>query len=120
MTELLDEIRVGIRTIVGTEWPVVDQLWCSGKAWLVVRELCNGVPRGSEEYSSELAAREAFGSRLEGRKPRAQAPATERIAVRATSAELAAWRTAAAAEGRSVSEWLRAAAELALARGSTR
>lgn len=120
MTELIQQLQVGTRWVAGVERPVVDQLWCAGKSWRVVRELCVGVPRSTEEYSSELAALEAFGTRLEGRKPRTQAPATERIAVRATSAELAAWRAAAEQESRSVSDWIRAAAELAIARGSTR
>jgi hypothetical protein len=116
---LLDELHVGTRTIENTEWPVVDQLWRTGpRSWEIVRELCNGVPRSTETYRSEAKAREAFGSRIEGRKPRAGARSTVRIALRITEREDAAWR--AAAGGRPVSKWLREAAELAIARGSTR
>lgn len=119
--ELLEELAVGIRTVAGTHWPVVDQLWRTGpRSWEIVRELCNGVPRASETYRSEAAAREAFGTRIEGRKPRAGAAATVRIALRITPSEESAWKEAAAREGRKLGDWLRGAADLAIARGSTR
>src|SRR5690348_7826676 len=100
MRELLDELEVGRRTIAGTEWPVRDQFFRAGpRTWEIVRELCNGVPRATETYRSETAAREAFGGRLEGRKPRAGAPASERIAIRITASEKARWQAAATDEG---------------------
>jgi len=55
-----------------------------------------------------------------GPKPRAGKTATGRIEVRVTVAEQHAWERAADKEHLSLSEWLRAAAELAIARGSTR
>lgn len=119
--ELVDELRIGTRTIAGTEWPVVDQLWRTGeRTWEVVRELCNGAPRTTEPYRSEAAAREAFARRLEGRKPRAGERGEAHIGLRCTAAERARWEAAAQREGMKISDWLRAAAELAIARGSTR
>jgi aldehyde:ferredoxin oxidoreductase len=106
--ELLEELTVGTRTVAGTDWPIVDQLWRTGpRSWEIVRELCNGVPRTSEEYRSESAAREAFGSRLEGRKPRAGAAASVRIALRITPTESDTWKAAAEREGLPVGEWIR-------------
>ncbi|HKP08337.1 MAG TPA: hypothetical protein VJU58_13875 [Microbacterium sp.] len=109
--ELLEEVDVRVRVIAGTEWPVRDQLWRTGRSrWEVVRELCNGVPRTTEIYRSEAAAREAFAARLDGAKPRAGAPATETVTVRATVDEKAAWKAAADAELLPLSDWIRAAA----------
>lgn len=119
--ELIDELQVGTRMVAGTDWPVIDQLWRRGPhTWEIVRELCNGVPRARETFRSEAAAREAFGSRIEGRKPRAGKPATERIALRITADEKRRWTEAGAREGKELSRWIIAAAELAWARGSTR
>ena len=42
------------------------------------------------------------------------------VAVKLTEVERDRWQAAAEREGQGVSEWLRAAAELAIARGSTR
>jgi hypothetical protein len=42
------------------------------------------------------------------------------ISIKATADEAATWQAAAEREGISFAEWLRAAAELAIARGSTR
>jgi hypothetical protein len=42
------------------------------------------------------------------------------VSVKLTDAERAQWQAAAERESLSLSEWLRAAAELAIARGSTR
>lgn len=120
MRVLLDEIQTGVRTILNTDWPVIDQLHRTGeKQWTVTRDLCNGVPRTSETYRSESTAREAFGSRLNGRKPRS-GTAGRPVTFRATDSERACWQSAAAREGVSLGEWLRAAAELAIVRGSTR
>jgi hypothetical protein len=57
-----------------------------------------------------------------GRPPRAKKPASDadRIQIRVTAAERRTFEAAAKREGISLSEWLRAAAELAIARGSTR
>jgi hypothetical protein len=46
--------------------------------------------------------------------------AIQRVELRLTTAVRDQWQAAAATEGLSLSEWLRAAAELAIARGSTR
>lgn len=60
------------------------------------------------------------------RKPRLGRPplprdiaAVERVELRLTTAVRITWQAAAEREGLSLSEWLRAAAELAIARGST-
>lgn len=103
---------IDVHHVVGTR--SVDQLWRTGpRSWEIVRELCLGVPRATEHYRSEAAARKAFGSRAAGRKPRNGQPATVRIALRITPAEHEAWRRAAA--GRKVAEWLREVAETAIA-----
>jgi hypothetical protein len=54
-----------------------------------------------------------------GRPPRAAA-AGKPITIRASDEERARWTAAAKREQRELSDWLRAAAELAIARGSTR
>lgn len=116
--ELLEEIEVGTRTITGTEWSVVDQLHRTGpREWTVTRELCNGVPRRAEVYDSEDEAREAFGERAQGRKPRAGAPANGRIAIRVTGTEHASWSSAASSAGMRLGEWVRAVAESAARAG---
>lgn len=120
MNTLIEELQTGTRTILNTDWPVVDQLRRTGeREWTVVRELCNGTPRTTETYRSEKSAREAFDSRIEGAKPRA-GTAGKPVTLRATDDERVRWEQAADREGQSLSEWLRAAAELAVARGSTR
>ena len=120
MNTLIQELQTGTRTITNTDWPVVDQLRRTGeREWTVVRELCNGAPRSSETYRSEKAAREAFDSRIEGAKPRA-GTAGKPVTLRATDEERARWQAAADRESISLSDWLRAAAELAVVRGSTR
>lgn len=55
-----------------------------------------------------------------GRPPRAGGPADHRIELRVTGETYTTWHTAATREGLTLSDWLRAAAELALARGATR
>ena len=56
-----------------------------------------------------------------GRPPLAPgAAATETVRLRLTAAQRDQWQSAAAGESLTLSEWLRAAAELAIARGSTR
>lgn len=108
MRKLLEEIHVGTRTIAGTEWPIYDQLHRTGeREWTVTRELCNGVPRSSETYRSESAAREAFDRRLVGRKPRADQTASETVKLRATRDERRAWERAASARDMTLSEWIR-------------
>lgn len=64
-TTKIDERVTGHRTIVGTDWPVVDQLLrlaCGGgrPRWQIVRGLCNGVPARAENYRTLREAREAF------------------------------------------------------------
>lgn len=61
------------------------------------------------------------------KKPRVGRPAlprgvaaTERVELRLTPTQRAAWATAAEAQGLTLKAWLSEAAELALARGSTR
>jgi hypothetical protein len=55
-----------------------------------------------------------------GRPPRAGKAADDRFEIRLTAAERKAWTAAAEQEGLTLADWLRAAAELAVARGSTR
>lgn len=57
-----------------------------------------------------------------GRPPRSDSgkAAVDRFELRMTADERKAWTKAADAEGLSLADWLRAAAELAIARGSTR
>ena len=120
---LLEEIRVGTRTIDATEWPVRDQLWRTGPgSWQIVRELCNGVPRAVEEYASEVEAREAFERRLGGRKPNEAAAAGERVTVRMSAELRAELRAAIAARGGTVAEgpWILDAIREKLARDAER
>lgn len=45
--------RIGTRTINGTEWPVIDQAYRTGKReYTVTRGLCNGVPHSTETYQT--------------------------------------------------------------------
>lgn len=53
-------------------------------------------------------------------RPRRAADGTTTTGLRLTPAERARYDAAATREGLSLGEWLRAAAELAIARGSTR
>lgn len=53
-------------------------------------------------------------------RPRRAAAGTTTTGLRLTPAERARYEAAAEREGLSLGEWLRAAAELAIARGSTR
>lgn len=117
LNELIEELEIGWRRVAGTDWPVVDQLRRTGRReWTVIRELCNGAPRAATIYRSETQAREAFGSRLDGRKPRAGSPTTERVTVRLTATEHAAWQAAATVAGVTVPEWIRSVADEALVR----
>ncbi len=80
--------------------------------------------KGHRRALREVPANNAIGTGWpgvpEGRPPRAGEAATKRIALRCTTAEHERWSAAAAKEGRELGDWLRAAADLALARGSTR
>lgn len=108
---LLEEIQTGTRTIAGTDWPVVDQLHRTGeREWTITRDLCCGIPRTAETYRSEAKAKEAFETRLDGRKPRAGA-AGKPITFKASDAERERWEAAAEREGLTLSEWLRVAAD---------
>jgi predicted HicB family RNase H-like nuclease len=53
-----------------------------------------------------------------GRPPLADKAATGLVKVRLTESDRKRWQSAAEREGLSLSEWLRAAAELAVARGA--
>lgn len=118
MRKLLDEIEIGKSTKSGTDWPIVDQLHQTGeRQWTITRALCNGIPRATEFYRSEAAARNNFARRLDGRKPRAES-AGKPVTLRATKEERFRWEQAAAAIELSLSEWLRVAAEEKLAKGS--
>ncbi len=55
-----------------------------------------------------------------GRPPRAAKASGARVELRLTAAERTLWLEAASRESLTMSAWLRAAAELAIARGSTR
>jgi predicted HicB family RNase H-like nuclease len=55
-----------------------------------------------------------------GRPPRAKKPASIRVTIRLTGPESSRYDAAAKREGMSLGEWMRAAADLAYARGSTR
>jgi uncharacterized protein (DUF1778 family) len=55
-----------------------------------------------------------------GRPRRAKSTANDRVTIRLTKQERARFEAAATREGQTLGEWLRAAAELAYARGSTR
>lgn len=55
-----------------------------------------------------------------GRPRRAKSAAVDRVTVRLTKQERARYEACAAREDLSLGEWLRAAAELAFARGSSR
>lgn len=66
------------------------------------------------------AAKKHGGKRKGAGRPPISDAATERLGLRLTPAEREQWELAADRERLTLSEWLRAAAELALARGSTR
>lgn len=120
MRAILAEVRTGTRKILNADHPVVDQLHRTGeREWTITRDLCDGTARTSETYRSEKSAREAFETRLVGAKPRSTT-AGKPVTIRATDVERERWQAAADAERVALSEWLRAAAELAIARGSTR
>lgn len=55
-----------------------------------------------------------------GRPSLGDAGLTRVISLKVSEAILPTWQAAATAQGQSLSDWLREAAELALARGSTR
>lgn len=55
-----------------------------------------------------------------GRPPLGDLARSRAITVKLTTAEHVIWQAAADTDGKSLAEWLRAAAELAIARGSTR
>lgn len=55
-----------------------------------------------------------------GRPPLGKLKRSQLVAVRLSPAEVRAWSAAAELDGLPISKWLRAAAELAIARGSTR
>jgi hypothetical protein len=68
-----------------------------------------------------VAKRKHGGRRAgSGRKPDGDAPATETVRLRLTAADRAQWMRAAKSEGLTLSEFMRAAVELAIARGGTR
>jgi hypothetical protein len=118
---LIEELEVGSRRVAGTDRPVVDQLWRTGpRSWEIVRELCSGVPRRSETFATEDSAREAFASRIEGRKPDGAALKAARITIRIESDLAERIDIAASEAGLDRSAWLTKAAEAALARSRTR
>lgn len=55
-----------------------------------------------------------------GRPPRGKKPASIRVTIRLTGPESARYEASAKREGLSLGEWMRAASELAYARGATR
>jgi len=112
VNKTIEETKVGIRTIAGTDWPVYDQIVQTGaRKWTVIRELCNGIPRGAEDYSTETAAREAFAGRVRGARPRAGVAASVRLELRLTPAEHARWQARANAKGVTISEFVRNSVE---------
>jgi hypothetical protein len=40
-------VTTGFRWVMGTEWPIENQLMKAGKDWLVILGLCNGIPLSS-------------------------------------------------------------------------
>jgi hypothetical protein len=114
MNVLVEEIQTGTRLVAGTRCPIVDQLRRTARDWLVVRDVCNDVPRITETYRTEAEAREAYATRLDGRKPRAGTAASQRVTLRLTPTERAAWGAAAARESQTVAEWIRTTAERVL------
>lgn len=60
------------------------------------------------------------GARPGAGRPPSPDPKRHKVTIKLTDSQLVAVQTAAAREGRSVSEWGGAAFELAIARGSTR
>lgn len=80
--------------------------------------------KGHRRALREVPASNAIGTGWpgvpQGRPARAGEAAPVRISVRCTADEKTRWEQAAGREGQDLSAWLRAAAELAIARGSTR
>lgn len=65
--KVVAEREMGTRLIAGTEWPVCDQVVRDERpgqrpTWVVVRGLCNGVPRSSEQHRTLREASESFGA----------------------------------------------------------
>ena len=49
--------ETGTRTILGTNWPVVDVVRANGKrGYLLTYGLCNGVPAGAIRYRTKREA----------------------------------------------------------------
>jgi hypothetical protein len=87
-----------------------------GSARRPVRKLAR---RGRWSHDVAVAAMPKKKHRTPGPKPRG-GETSKPVTLRATDTERATWEAAAAKEGLKLSDWLRAAAELAIARGSTR
>jgi hypothetical protein len=54
-------VRVASRVVCGTEWPIeyTVERWhtASGKPrWTVVKHLCQGIPQGTEDFTTRKAA----------------------------------------------------------------
>lgn len=62
---VIAERDMGTRLVAGTEWAVVDQLVRDQRpgrrpTWIVVRGLCNGVPRSCEEHRRRIDALDSY------------------------------------------------------------
>ena len=64
MATTIARVQVGTLTRCGTQWPIENIVQRVGaRQWVVLRGLCNGVPRSSEEYRSRREALYAAGVR---------------------------------------------------------
>ena len=56
----VDSITIGLRRMAGTDFPVENAIYRDGKKWIVVYDLCNGVPSSSTTHRTLREARRAM------------------------------------------------------------
>jgi hypothetical protein len=102
---LVEQRQVETRSVNGVEQPVFDELRFDGRDWIVFRGVCDQGRSHSETYRTEAEARGAFAS--------------VKVTLSLTRDQLISWQHAAAAERRTLEDWMLEAAALAYARGSS-
>lgn len=54
-------IQTGSRTISNTVWPIENKVEKVGRKWRVTWGICNGIAKGSTDYSTKAEAMRAVG-----------------------------------------------------------
>jgi hypothetical protein len=65
---VVHSVDLGTRRIMGTDWPVsneVERLSRGKRRWLVIFELCNGIPASAQAFATK---REAVAAAEEHRR----------------------------------------------------